>query len=266
MKSASLYKITNTKNNLCYYGIVYGKNKTVEDRFTEHMNGKGGSLLYKHGVKVFGRDSFVVETILTGELDYIRSEEVALNEKNLWPNGYNGNTSHAIVLTEEQQAQIKQTKKQKWADNPETKPVPPNWKGKKRSDQMKERLSISKTGHDVSDITRQKLRDANVGKTQTEKTKEKRKQSLSANPNAYGREYWLAISPDGIGHLTHGGRNHMFSTIGISIGKSLFSNINTGNPTKCIAHNAKNNGWIFYNDYSKIKQVIDTLTEVKRYG
>lgn len=266
MKSASLYKITNTKNNLCYYGIVYGKNKTVEDRFAEHMNGKGGSLLYKYGVEVFGIESFIVETVSTGELENIRNQEVSLNKHNLWPIGYNGNTSHAIVLTDEQHLHITQTKKQKWADNPKTKPVPPNWKGKKRSNQMKERLAISKTGHNVSDDTRQKLRDANLGKTQSDQTKEKRKQSLEQHPNAYGREHWLAISPEGIGHLTHSGRNSMFSTVGISVGKSLFSNINTSIPTKCVAHNAKNNGWIFYNDYNKIVEVIKTLAEVKRYG
>ena len=43
MKIATLYKITNTINGLFYWGIVYGKNKTVLDRFEEHMSGKGGT-------------------------------------------------------------------------------------------------------------------------------------------------------------------------------------------------------------------------------
>jgi hypothetical protein len=39
MTITTLYKITNIINNMCYYGIVYAKGKTIYDRFNDHMTG-----------------------------------------------------------------------------------------------------------------------------------------------------------------------------------------------------------------------------------
>jgi hypothetical protein len=84
------------------------------------MTGKGGTILYREGVLVFGRENFIIETILIGELEEIRLIESRYNKTNLWPIGYNGNTSHAIVLTEEQQVKISTTKKEKFKNVPES--------------------------------------------------------------------------------------------------------------------------------------------------
>lgn len=156
MKTAILYKIVNTVNGMVYYGIVYKKDKTVSDRFEEHMTGRGGSLLYQHGVLEYGRDSFVVEELERGNIDYIRNKEVELNKNNLYPIGYNGNTSHAILTTEDQREQALAKRELLYKDYPERRPTPPNWKGKTRSPQMRSRLSESKKGHAVSEETRKK--------------------------------------------------------------------------------------------------------------
>lgn len=94
------YKITNTVNNMCYYGIIYKEGKTVDDRLKEHMSGKGGVILYSEGVEKYGSEAFIVEEIIEGELDNIREWEKNINTTNLWPTGYNGNAGPAIVKSD----------------------------------------------------------------------------------------------------------------------------------------------------------------------
>lgn len=252
MTMATLYKITNTINGLFYWGIVYGKNKTVLDRFEEHMTGKGGTLLYKEGVLLFGRENFIVEEITTGLLEELRILESEYNRLNLWPAGYNGNTAHAIVLTDEQQARISATKKEKFKNTPETKPIPPNWKGKKRSATMKARLSASKMGHAVDHTTKEK-----ISKTWTVR-------ALS-DPNTCNRKPCLAIDPAGEAHYSIMGKCNLLKRFGIYYPKA--SLLNTGNPIVAIGKNKPNkiNGWIIYDDPSLIKLILPTLEKVNTY-
>tara|TARA_R110000772_G_C13217422_1_gene431500 strand:+ start:146 stop:877 length:732 start_codon:yes stop_codon:yes gene_type:complete len=94
------YRVTNTVNNMCYYGIIYKEGKTVEDRLQEHMSGKGGVILFSEGVEKYGLEAFIVEEIIEGELDDIREWEKNINTTNLWPKGYNGNAGPVIVKSD----------------------------------------------------------------------------------------------------------------------------------------------------------------------
>jgi hypothetical protein len=258
VKEATLYKITNTVNNKCYYGIVFGKKQTPEKRFEEHMSGKGGKLLYEYGVKEFGRENFKLEIIEKGELNYIRDLEVQNNKNNLYPAGYNGNTSHAITLTPKQIQQMSETKKQMFSTYPEKKPIPPTWKGKKRSVTMRKKLSASKMGHTVSNETRKKISSTLKGRKQSEETKLKRATTTSKNPNGYGRRHWLAINPNNIYYYTHGKVNELFKKIKVARGVEFYKNLNTGIPSKTKRPKISTvEGWLFYNDEQKIKQLLE---------
>lgn len=252
MKIATLYKITNTINGLFYWGIVYGKNKTVLDRFEEHMTGKGGTLLYKEGVLLFGRENFIVEEIVTGPVEELRILESEYNKLNLWPVGYNGNTAHAIVLTDEQQARISATKKEKFKNNPESKPIPPNWKGKKRSDTMKARLKASKMGHVVDDSTKEK-----ISKSWTARA--------ISDPGTCNRKPCLAIDPAGEAHYSVMGKCSLLYRFGIYYPKANL--LNTGKPISAIGKMKpkKIHGWIIYDDPILIKTILPTLEKVTTY-
>lgn len=237
---ATLYKITNKINGMFYWGIVYGKNKTINHRFDDHMRGKGGRFLYKHGVLQFGAENFQIEAIKTDSLDSIREIEVTLNKTNLWPIGYNGNTSHAIVLTQSQQEQISKTKQKKFKDHPETKPIPPNWKGRTRSNTMRKRLSDSKMGHLVDIATREK-----IGKTWSARA--------IADPNTCNRKTCLLIDPVGHGHYSIMGKKKLLKKLGLPEMKQqvyntgiAFSSCNT----------TKSRGWYFYDDILLIEKLL----------
>ncbi len=93
------YKITNTVNGMSYNGIVY-KDLDIARRFEEHLSGKGGVILFEEGVMKFGRESFIIEEIVRGELEDVREWEHKQNIDNLWPKGYNGNAGRVIIRTE----------------------------------------------------------------------------------------------------------------------------------------------------------------------
>lgn len=258
MREAILYKVTNIINNKCYFGIIFGKNQTPEKRFEEHMSGRGGKLLYKHGVKKYGRENFKLEILEKGELDYIRNLEVQNNRNNLYPIGYNGNVSHAMVLTPEQKQQALKTRSEMHKLYPEKKPVPPTWKGKKRSETMRKKLSASKMGHTVSEEARKKISNTLKGRKHTQETITKRRLTLLQHPTACGKQHWLAISSENVYHYTHGKAIEMCKKIGVARSKAYYKNMNTGLPLKSKRPMlSKCEGWTFYNDEKKIKQLLE---------
>lgn len=266
MKIATLYKITNIITDLRYYGIVYKKNKTILDRFEEHMIGKGGKILYEQGVLIHGRNNFKIETLCVGELYYIADLEIKLNKSNLWPIGYNGNTSHALILTTEQHSLCSAKKRARYAIDPTTKPIPPNWKGKKRSKKMRDKLSLSKMGHEVRDDVKEVLRLAATGKTWKQSTYDKinkfRKENLLS---CCGRKAWLCISPEGVGHFKIGDSNNFFQILGLSYSSTILKNLNTDLPIVSKRSDSKSNGWIVYNDIDKITKIMKSDIEVIKY-
>jgi hypothetical protein len=212
------------------------------------MTGKGGTILYREGVLVFGRENFIIETILIGELEEIRLIESRYNKTNLWPIGYNGNTSHAIVLTEEQQVKISTTKKEKFKNVPESKPIPPNWSGKKRSSAMRKKLSISKMGHIVSSETKEK-----ISKTWSERA--------SQDPNTCNRKACLAIDPSGQAHYSVMGKCNLLYRFRIYYPKANL--LNTGKPFDALGKTL--HGWTIYDDPVLIETILPTLEKISIY-
>ncbi len=253
MLKGYLYCITNTKNHLKYYGIAYRKKNNgphiVDERFKEHLKGNGGVYLYKYGVKEFGPDVFNVKIILISTPQYVRALEPKLTQTTLWPNGYNGNCGRAIYNSPSTVKQIIKKRKKTWNKNG-YKPIPPNWKGKHRSKHMCQHLRLSKIGHTLSLSTRQKISQSLVGRKQSFSTKKKRKLTLSKNPNAYGRQTWVCVSPDKTVYIIHSNRNQAFKKLNLVPSKGFYENLNSGKPCTGNKKN-KNKGWMFFNDHKK---------------
>lgn len=97
---AKLYRIDYVDGR-CYFGIIWKKDKTVDERLKEHLSGKGSAFIRQLINDGASLSDFKIVQIDEGDLDEIRNKEVELNANNLWPKGLNGNTSHAIVLSSE---------------------------------------------------------------------------------------------------------------------------------------------------------------------
>jgi hypothetical protein len=103
---AHLYYIKNNKNGKEYVGMTFSskKNKTIYDRFKEHMKGKGSSYIredIKNGI--YSVDDFEVFLIESSyDLEYVREREIEeiKSRGSLYPNGYNGNIGKFIIMTD----------------------------------------------------------------------------------------------------------------------------------------------------------------------
>lgn len=112
---AQLYRITNIKNNKQYYGLVEKNGKTFLDRFDEHMKGEGGVWIKRDlesGQSII--DDFKTELICEDNIETIRQLEIDHIRENdtLYPNGYNGNCGHYIVVTDEMRQKIEKTRQE----------------------------------------------------------------------------------------------------------------------------------------------------------
>jgi len=261
MTTATLYKITNIVNKMCYYGIVYKKGKTIEERFEEHMEGKGGVHLYNEGVLKFGKENFIICALETGELDYIRDKETQLNANNLHPKGYNGCSSHAIIISKEKHSIITEKKRLGWETGAYPKPIPPNWKGKKRSESMRTKLSESKKGIFRTKETKEKISKSKTGQTPSEETREKMRISHALSGGPSNKRHWLLISPNKELHYTFGNIQSFVKTLGLSYSKLFVENLNTGIPIKS-KRRCPLSGWMVYDEYETIMKIIQNETEV----
>lgn len=241
---------------MCYYGIVWSKDKTPADRFEEHMCGKGGKYLYNEGVLKYGRENFSLEILKEDSLEIVRDMEIKLNKTNLFPCGYNGNTSHAIINDDKSHEVINNKKKSKWLLDPTLKPVPPNWKGKKRSEAMKQALSYSKIGHIVAEDTKTKISKSLKGTTQSLTTITKRAKTLEKNDKSYNRKKWLLISPENKKILIHGSIHKTLKEMGLSYSKLFSTFLNSGQ--KIYSKNKSPLvGWLVYNDINLITKLYE---------
>lgn len=147
------YKITNVQNGMCYYGIIYKKGKTVEDRLEEHMAGKGGVILYSEGVEKYGADAFTIEELIEGDLDDIRVWEKNMNSTNLWPIGYNGNAGSAIIKSDLTEAK-RLASYQKYIDNRSQKHVDTANSKRERTRANRSKEEIATTAKKLSNASK----------------------------------------------------------------------------------------------------------------
>jgi len=260
MSKPYFYKIKNKKTGKYYIGSQYGRNVCKENFFVTYFTSSQyvNDIILRDGVDAF-------EIVRITERDDARDYESYYLQKCYKLLGrdkflemfYNRTLSPGILLDETIIAKQTETRQNKWNNGEITKPVPPNWKGKQRSKTMKERLSQSKMGHPVSKETRQKLRNANLGKTQSQETKEKRAKSLALNKNAYGKKYWLFVSPDKKYYYTIGKRNQRLHELGLSEGPGFINYVNTNISPK----QGKNIGWLFYEGEENIKKILHNVNQ-----
>lgn len=104
---AILYVVTNTKNNLKYYGIIFKKDKTIEQRLNDHITGKGAGKFLHKAIALIGAEAFSIMEIEKGPLEYIAQREMELTSTSLWHKGegYNGNCGRCIIFDDEMMKQ-----------------------------------------------------------------------------------------------------------------------------------------------------------------
>jgi hypothetical protein len=249
------YKIKDKQTGKYYVGSQYGKTANKNNFFVSYFT---SCRTIKQIVNNHGKDTF--EIIKICERDDAREYEAyylqrcysLLGKEKFLSLFYNRNLSPGILLDNSIIEKQTATKKSKWAAGIISKPLPPNWKGKFRSDSMKQKLSNSKKGHLVSDETRKKLRDCNLGKKQSKDTVQKRITALKDNDRAFNKKHWLFVSPDKKFYYAIGKRNLHMLELGLALGSNFYNFLNTRqSPT-----NGKNTGWLFFEGKDLIEQVL----------
>ena len=196
-----IYKITNTINNKVYIGQT---SKTIEERFAAHVrcaSSKVNRYLYD-AMNHYGYDKFSIEQIEVCEDHLLDDREIywiAYYQSTNPDYGYNmteggGGGDTFTGRTEEAKQQFREavskrqlgTKRSKETIEKQSKAL----KGRKLtkehclklSEAQKERYRHSHPhnyGKPMSEYNKQKLREANLGKKQSDETKLKRKETLS---------------------------------------------------------------------------------------
>ena len=256
------YKIKHKTSGKIYVGCQYHSAANKDDFWEKYFTSSRTihELISNEGASAF-------DVLLLLERDdaqhyehrYLSKAFYLLGKKKFTELFYNRTLSPGIVLTPTIIDKINKTKRERWNSGIIKKPTPPTSKGKHRSDTMKQRLSASKLGHPVSAETRKKLSDANIGKTQSAATIEKRKKALLLNEKSCGKKYWLFRSPDGIYYYMLGNRNTILVSLGLSAGPGFRNYVNTGNSP----NNGKNVGWLFYEGKDTINKILENITKEK---
>lgn len=255
------YKLQHIPTGRYYVGSQYGKDSDPSNLMDTYLT----SSSYVHDlIEEYGKTSFRVVTIIERpdareyERRYLTRVYKFLGKERFMSIMINRTLSPGILLDDLAIQKMKETLAFRRLNGTIKTPVPPSWKGKKRSATMRERLSASKMGHTVSNQTREKIRDSLIGKSQTDETKKRRAETLSKSKNAYGKKHWLFISPDKKYHYTVGKRNDRLSELGLSAGPGFINYVNTGNSPS----NGKNIGWLFFEGEGNILKLLSTINEM----
>ena len=157
-----IYKITNLKNGRSYIG----QSVDIKKRFNDHLSEKatGHGKLFAEDLRRYDKTDFSLQVLEECEKDcLLELERKYINDINPEYNEIRFGGERDAEFREKVSAGVKRWWKQ--LDN-ETK------------ERVKSNLTGPKVGHEVSDETREKLRQANLGKKQSKETIEKRKISL----------------------------------------------------------------------------------------
>lgn len=162
-----IYRITNKINGKSYIG----QSKNIERRFREHKyicseTNKSLAIAYKK----YGRENFEfsileecsIEDLDNREIYYIKALKPQYNRTS----GGNGSANHYV--SEETREILRRKAKEQWERLPEEE--------KQRI--INTQLKKPAIGHIVTEATREKLRQCNLGKKQSKETIEKRKTTI----------------------------------------------------------------------------------------
>ena len=162
-----IYKITNKVNGKSYIG----QSNNIERRLKEHkyISSESNKSL-KRAYKKYGKDNFEFSILEECKLEELDEKEIyyinTLKPEYNRTIGGNGSANH--IVTNELKELLRIKGKQQW---------------QKLTDEQKQKIIINNLkgqpkGHKVSLETREKLRICNLGKKQSKKTIEKRKQTI----------------------------------------------------------------------------------------
>lgn len=150
-KSAILYVIENSINNLKYYGIIHKEGKTILERLDDHINGRRAGKFIHKAIKELGAENFSIREVERGTFEYISLREIEEAKKCLYVkgDGYNGNAGKCIILDstmqEKRLSNIDQKKKtQKWRETYNSRREFHNYKRNEDTLQKQEEKNYSK--------------------------------------------------------------------------------------------------------------------------
>ena len=172
-----IYKITNKINKKCYVG----QSKNIERRLKDHkLVCREKNILLKRALNTYGKENFIYEIIEECELNKLDEREIywisKLKPEYNFTTGGSGSPNH--IVKPETKKILKETGKKFWESLDE----------KTKNKIINQNLIGPRKGHNVSEETREKLRQWNLGKKQSQETIEKRKQTmLEKKKNGYKR-------------------------------------------------------------------------------
>jgi group I intron endonuclease len=165
----AIYKITNKINRKSYVGQTNDFNR----RMYEHFNKKHkGNATLKRAITKYGKGNFeiiVLEELNTNDRRFLNEREMYYIK--LYQPEYNrtkgGSGQKGMFVSDETKEKLRIAAKLQWERKTE----------EERNTIIKNNLKGPKLNHNVSEVTREKLRQHNLGKKQSKETVEKRKQS-----------------------------------------------------------------------------------------
>lgn len=168
-----IYKITNKMNSKCYIG----QSINIERRWCEHKHlHRDKTLSLKRAFRKYGLDNFDFEILELCEADKLNELEISwiaqLKPQYNRDLGGKGSSGHKVSF--EAKEIIRERATQQWE----------NLSEEDKQKRIKNNLTGPRIGHAVSEEMREKLRLANIGKTQSEETKTKRLKSMQEKKQA----------------------------------------------------------------------------------
>jgi hypothetical protein len=247
----------------CQYGKTANKDNLLKSYFTSSKAIQ--KIIKLEGVGIFKIIKIVERPDARDyEHRYLTRCYTMLGKDNFVRILYNRTTNPAIILDNSMVRSIIEKRTRSYSEGKYIQPIPPNWKGKSRSESMRKKLSNTLMGHSVSEDVRFKIRAKLLGRNRSADTIMKTKASRFENPN----NHYLFISPGQKQyHIVVGNSYAKLKELGLASEKRNFvDRLNTYCPVD--ARNSKNFEWTFFRGRDIIEDVlraVDPSSIIKHY-
>jgi len=185
-----IYKVTNIINNYVYIGKSI---KSLHSRYVDHyrfVNRRNSQTYFHRALRKYGEENFkweiLTETNDKNKLNLIEKFYIAGYKKmgNIYnmTDGGDGGTYKGRPISEERRKKISKSLMGNipWNKGKKMKGVSPN-KGKKHTQEMKDKISKTLKEYFLIEENRNKLRMNSLGKKQTKENIKKRIESMQRN-------------------------------------------------------------------------------------